>query len=203
MAKTLTREEGKLITRRRLLESAAQLLGKTGYGGLSVSAVARASGVAQPTFYVHFRDKDHLLQTLADEKFSSLRAKLREARERVRAGQGVDAVRDTFRLPLQTFLEHPALFRLYQQELRQPGSPLGEQSRRLRDELRNDLTEDLVALGMLTVTAGDREQVEMIAESMIAQTEALGLGYLDGRYDDIEAIVEVLTRFAVGVLGLK
>ena len=202
MAKTLTREEGKLITRRRLLESAAQLLGKTGYGGLSVSAVARASGVAQPTFYVHFRDKDHLLQTLADEKFSSLRAKLREARERVRAGQGVDAVRDTFRLPLQTFLEHPALFRLYQQELRQPGSPLGEQSRRLRAELRNDLTEDLVALGMLTVTEGDRKQVEMIAESMIAQTEALGLGYLDGRYDNIEAIVEVLTRFAVGVLGL-
>jgi hypothetical protein len=46
-------------------------------------------------------------------------------------------------------------------------------------------------------------QVEMIAESMIVQTEALGLGYLDGRYDDIETIVEVLTRFAVGVLGLK
>ena len=75
--------------------------------------------------------------------------------------------------------------------------------RRLRDELRNDLTEDLVALGMLTVTAGDRKQVEMIAEAMIVQTEALGLGYLDGRYDDVETIVEVLTRFAVGVLGLK
>jgi AcrR family transcriptional regulator len=203
MTKPLTREEGKLITRRRLLESAAKLLGKTGYGGLSVSAVARAAGVAQPTFYVHFRDKEDLLQTLADEKFGGLRAKLREARERVRAGQGVDAVRDTFRLPLQTFLEQPALFRLYQQEIRQPGSPLGEQSRRLRDELRNDLTEDLVGLGMLTVTEGDRKQVEMIAESMIVQTEALGLGYLDGRYDDIETIVEVLTRFAVGVLGLK
>jgi len=203
VVKALTREEGKLITRRRLLESAAKLLGETGYGALSASAVARAAGVAQPTFYVHFRDKDDLLQTLADEKFSALRAKLREARERVRAGHGVDAVRDTFRLPLQTFLEQPALFRLYQQELWQPGSPLGDQARRLRDELRNDLTEDLVALGMLTVTAGDRKQVEMIAEAMIVQTEALGLGYLDGRYDDVETIVEVLTRFAVGVLGLK
>ena len=65
VVKALTREEGKLITRRRLLESAAKLLGETGYGALSVSAVARAAGVAQPTFYVHFRDKDHLLQTLA------------------------------------------------------------------------------------------------------------------------------------------
>jgi AcrR family transcriptional regulator len=203
VVKALSREEAKLITRRRLLESAAKTLGETGYGGLSVSAVTRAAGVAQPTFYVHFRDKDDLLQTLAAEKFNALRAKLREARERVRAGHGVEAVRDTFRLPLQTFLSQPALFRLYLQEARQPGSPIGEQSRRLRDELRDDLTEDLIGLGMLTVTEGDRKQVEMIAEAMIAQTEALGLGYLDGRYDDVDTIAEVLTRFAVGILGLK
>jgi len=203
MAKAITREEGKLITRRRLLESAAKVLAETGYGALSVSAVTRAAGVAQPTFYVHFRDKDDLLRTLADEKLSGLRAKLREARARVRAGQGVDAVRDTFRLPLQTFLEQPALFQLYQQELHHPGSPIGEQSRRLRDDLRADLTEDLIGLGMLTITDGDRGQVEMIAEAMIAQTEALGLGYVEGRYHDVEAIVEVLTRFAVGVLGLQ
>ena len=46
MAKTITREEGKLITRRRLLESAAKVLGETGYGALSVSAVTRAAGAA-------------------------------------------------------------------------------------------------------------------------------------------------------------
>jgi len=203
MTKTLTREEAKLITRRRLLESAAKVLGETGYGALSASAVARSAGVAQPTFYVHFRDKDDLLQTLADEKIGGLRSRLREARERVRAGHGVDAVRDTFRLPLETLIEHAALFRLYAQEVHQPGSRLGEQSRRLRDELRKDLAEDLVGLGLPAATAGERQQVEMIAEAMIVQTEALGLGYLDGRYDDLEAIVDVLTRFAVGVLGLK
>ncbi|MGH7897012.1 MAG: TetR/AcrR family transcriptional regulator [Candidatus Binatia bacterium] len=203
MPRSLTREEGKLITRRRLLEAAAKLLGETGYGALSASAVARAAGVAQPTFYVHFRDKDDLLETLADERIGELRARLREARERVRAGEGVDAVRDTFRLPLETLLAQPALFRLYAQEHQQPGSPLGEKSRRLRDEVRRDLAEDLVRLGLPAATPHERQQVQMIAESMIAQTEALGLGYLDGRYDDLESIVEVLTRFAVGVLGLR
>ena len=203
MPKPLTREEGKLITRRRLVESAAKILAETGYGGLSVSAVARAAGVAQPTFYVHFRDKDDLLRVLAAEKVGALRGQLREARSRVSAGHGVDAVRETFRLPLQAFVSQPALFRLYQQERWQPGSPIGEQARRLREDLRDDLTEDLISLGLLTITDGDRKQVEMIAEAMIAQTEALASAYLEGRYDDLETIVDVLTRFAVGILGLK
>lgn len=113
-------------------------------------------------------------------------------------------IRKRFGYPFTVMpLEHPALFRLYAQEYLHPGSPIGEQARRLRDELRSDLAEDLVRLGLPAATAGERQQVEMIAESMIVQTEALGLAYLDGRYDDLEAIVDVLTRFAVGVLGLE
>ena len=202
MPAPLRREEAKFLTRRRLLDAAAKLLGENGYGGLSASAVARGAGVAQPTFYVHFRDKEDLVRTLADEKIGALRSRLRDARERVRAGQGVDAVRETFRLPLETLLETPALFRLFVGAARDPGSPLAEQSRRLHDELRKDLAEDLVSLGLPASSARERQQVEMIADSMIAQTEALGLGYLDGRYDDLDTVVDVLTRFAVGILGL-
>ncbi len=203
MVRTLSREEGKLITRRRLLEAAAKLLAEAGYGGLSASAVARAAGVAQPTFYVHFRDKDELLQVLSEERIGALRARLREARGRVREGQGVEAVRDTFRVPLQTFLEDPGLFRLYTQEARQPGSPLGAHALRLREELWKDLVDDLAGLGLPATTPAEREEVEMIAEAMIAQTEALASGYLEGRYTSVESLVELLTRFAVGVLGLR
>lgn len=202
MAQALTREESKLVTRHRLLEAAARLLTKTGYGALSASAIAREAGVAQPTFYVHFRDRNDLLGTLAAERFGALRERLREARQRVREGEGVDAVRQTFRIPLETLLEQPGLFRLYAQEIRQPGSPLGEQARRLSDELRRDLADDLIRLGLPAVSQNEREQVEMIAEAMIAQTEALGLAFLDGRYSSLDAIADVLTRFALGVLGI-
>jgi hypothetical protein len=71
----------------------------------------------------------------------------------------------------------------------------------LREEVRTDLVDDLLRLGLGTAGEFDREQVHMIADAMIAQTEALALGHLDGRYTDVDAIVEVLTRFAVGVLG--
>ncbi len=198
----LTREETKLITRRRLMEAAARILRESGYGGLSASAVAREAGVAQPTFYVHFVDKDDLVRTLAREKVESLRRPLREARAQFIRGSGMDAVRQTFRLPLQALLEQPELFRLYVQEAHQPNSPFGEQARRLRRELQADLVEDLVSLGAPAQTRPDRDRLDMMADGMLALVEALGLGFVEGRYKDVDALVEVLTQFAVGTLAL-
>ena len=37
---------------------------------------------------------------------------------------------------------------------------------------------------------------------MIAQSEALALGHVDGRYRHLDAVIDVLTQFAVGVLGI-
>lgn len=201
MVRTLTREEGKLITRRRLIEAATRLLAEKGLGGLSASAVAREAGIAQPTFYVHFRDKNDLLNTIAAEKIGGLRGPLRAARERLRLGGGADAIRETFRLALENIVEQGPLFRLYLQQFHDATSPLGEQSRRLFAEFRADLAEDLARLGIPAATPAERAQLDMIAESMIVQTQALGLAYLEGRYTSLDDIVEVLTRFAVGILG--
>lgn len=200
--RALTREESKSITRARLLDAAATILSKRGYGALSASAVARAAGIAQPTFYVHFRDKDDLVRTLGEEQIGALRARLRDARQRIIAGAGVDAVRETFRVPLETWIERPSLLRLWAQELHHPGSPVGAMARQLRDEVRRDLVDDLARFGLPSRTRADRERLDMMAEAMIAQTEALALGVLDGRYTSRDAVVDVLTRFAVGVLGL-
>lgn len=200
--RVLSRGEAKSITRRRLLDAAAKLLGKTGYGALSASAVAREADVAQPTFYVHFRDKDDLLRTLGEEQIGALREKLRAARARYFAGHGIAAVRESFRIPLEIWLQHPALLRLYAQEISQPNSPLGELSRQLRADICRDLAEDLARFGLASRTKRERERVAMIAEAIVAQTEALALGLVDGRFESLETAVDVLTRFSVATLGL-
>jgi AcrR family transcriptional regulator len=202
-SRALSRDESKAITRQRLLDGAARLLGEVGYGGLSTSAVARVAGVAQPTFYVHFRDMDDLLRTLGAERIGALRSRLRTAREGLLAGRGVDAVRETFRVSLETWIENPGLFRLYAQEQQHPTSPMGKMARDLRAEVHRDLVEDLTRLGLPAANAAERERLHMMADAMIAQTEALARGYLDGVYKSVDAVVDVLTRFAVGVLTLE
>jgi AcrR family transcriptional regulator len=201
--RVLSRTESKAITRRRLLDAATRLLGEVGHGGLSTSAVARAAGVAQPTFYVHFRDMDDLLRTLGSEEMGALRARLRTAREGLLAGRGVEAVRETFRIPLEAWIANPGLFRMYAQEINHPASPMGKMARELRAEVHKDLVEDLTRLGLPAAKAADRERLHMMAEAMIAQTEALARGYLDGTYENVDTLIDVLTRFAVGVLTLE
>jgi AcrR family transcriptional regulator len=200
MSRTLTREETKLITRRRLLDGAALVLRKDGYGELTTSRVTREAGVAQPTFYVHFRDMDELLHALAEEKLTEIRKPLREARLSIKTADSDDPLRETFRLPLRSLTEQPELFRLWMQELHRPGSPLGRKAREMQAEMHRDLVEDLIGLGAPAETAAERQQLEMIAEGLIVLTQTMALGYIEGRYPHLESIVDVLVRFTVGVI---
>lgn len=45
----------------RIIDCATELLGRDGYGGLSVSAVCKQAGVSAPTLYWHFGSKEGLL----------------------------------------------------------------------------------------------------------------------------------------------
>jgi AcrR family transcriptional regulator len=200
MTRALSREETKLITRRRLLDGAALVLRKEGSDKLTTSRVAREAGVAQPTFYVHFRDMAELLNALAEERIGQIRKPLRQARQSIKTAETDDPIRETFRVPLRSIIEQPELFRLWIQEQHRPGSPIGEAARELQDEMQRDLVEDLIALGAPVETPAQREQVEIIAEGLIALTQTLALSHIDGRYKDLEQIIDVLTRFALAVV---
>lgn len=201
VSRALTREESKLITRRRLVKAAMDLLGQEGPTALTTGRIAKAAGVAQATFYVHFRGMAELLETLADEKMGQLREPLRTARQQLRAATGPDAVRETFRLPLAALLGEPELFRLWVQEHHQPHSPIGQASRKLRAELQAEFVEDLIGLGAPAAAPAERQRLEMAADGCIVLTETLALGYLNGKYTDQEVMVDVLVAFAMGVIG--
>jgi TetR/AcrR family transcriptional regulator, fatty acid biosynthesis regulator len=199
VVRPLRREEAKELTRRRLLEAALRLLDERGEAGLSASAVSRAAGIAQSSFYVHFRDKDDLLSALGDEAVLRMRRVLREARRRSREEPtDQERLRATFRLPLQSIAAHPALFRIGLRTRHEPASPVGEAARELLAGYRRDLVEDLTMLGHASSTPADRRRAEMVADGYIALTEALAIGHLDGRYPDIDEIVDVLVVFTLG-----
>lgn len=50
----------KAETRRRLVESGTRAFAKLGYHGMKIAAVTRDAGVANGTFYLHFKDKQEL-----------------------------------------------------------------------------------------------------------------------------------------------
>lgn len=195
----VTRREAKERTRKRLLGAARRLILAGGEGRLAASIVARRAGVGGATFYEHFQNRDHLLQALSDELFDELRDKLAKARlEALAAPTDEEKLRQEFRTPLEVLAANPDLFRLALRVRHHSGSALGDSSRRLTGNTRNDLVAELVARGYPAETPGERRRLEMVADIHIAATEVLALGYISGRYSDLDEAVNMLVLVTRG-----
>jgi AcrR family transcriptional regulator len=60
----LRRNEKHIVTKRRLVAAAIKVVGKYGYAGASVARITAEAGVAQGTFYLHFENRQVLLDQL-------------------------------------------------------------------------------------------------------------------------------------------
>ncbi|HEX3741633.1 MAG TPA: TetR/AcrR family transcriptional regulator [Terriglobales bacterium] len=62
----LTRQESRVETRTRLLDSAAQLFARGGYEGASVDLIAESAGYSKGAFYSNFESKEAIFLELLD-----------------------------------------------------------------------------------------------------------------------------------------
>ncbi|WP_051751931.1 TetR family transcriptional regulator [Streptosporangium amethystogenes] len=199
----LSRSEAKDLTRRRLIRAAFAILDEEGEAGLTTVKVSKAAGIAQSSFYVHFKDRQELLRALGEQAGERLRGAMREARHRAREVPGdKERHREAFRIPLEAICRHPALFRLGLRARHDPSSPLQEFAVETAAAYRAHLVADLASFGFPTERESDRRRLEMIADGIGALTNAMAIGHIDGRYPDLEEAVDVLVAFSYGYLRL-
>lgn len=198
--RALSREESKLVTRHRLIAAGLELLTEGGYENLTTGRVARRAGVAQPTFYVHFRDRDELVAAIAADAIGKMRGALRDVRLRIaRGGDLLSLTRETYRLPLATIAEqHGDLLRLFVSELYRPHTEFGRAARALILELVSDLVEDLRTIGL--EGAVPAATLALLSETVIMLTIHFGVAYVEGRQRDLDALADLLARTTVHLL---
>jgi TetR/AcrR family transcriptional regulator, fatty acid biosynthesis regulator len=190
----LRRAEAKELTRARLVAAAMDLLNSEGGSRLSASAISRKAGVAQSTFYVHFHDLPELLRALGDELAVRRGVAVREARRKVREQPDAERVRETFRIPLEEMTSNPDWYQMGLRVRHDPSSPLGDVVREMLRREREDLVDDLRLAGYDMNTAAGERGARMIADCLAAMTESLAQGHVEGRYPDVEEILDVLVR---------
>jgi AcrR family transcriptional regulator len=66
-------EQRKLETRQKLLDAAEQVFSQMGYEAASVLDITEAANVSKRTFYLHFADKESIIEALAMRSFMELR----------------------------------------------------------------------------------------------------------------------------------
>ena len=66
------RQENMLKTRKRIMETAEELLKEKGFNALCVEDITKAAGVAKGTFYVHFKHKKDVVTEICKVYFEQI-----------------------------------------------------------------------------------------------------------------------------------
>jgi AcrR family transcriptional regulator len=187
---TADRSAADLGTRERLVRAAVEIVATEGVAGLTTVSVCRRVGIAQSSYYTHFASRDELLQEVAERGAAATRRTNRAARAQLAVHRDRVRLRDTMRAPLELMRAHPELFRLgLQTRHAPPSTPLGAHARELAAANRAELADDLMAMAGQADPAL-RRRYEMVADCIEAMVVALGEGHIDGRYPDVEEVVD-------------
>ena len=95
--------------KKRILSAARELLA-TSTGGASVKSIAQKAGIATGTFYLYFRDKDALIETIFKEIYQELLDQIKTARAPYT--NGFDKLEATMKVCVNMFLDKKHLARI-------------------------------------------------------------------------------------------
>lgn len=95
--------------KRRILSAAWELL-ETNMSGASVKSIAKKAGIATGTFYLYFKDKDALIETMLKGIYQELLDQIKK--ERAPYTDGFDKLEATMKVCVNMFLEKKHLARI-------------------------------------------------------------------------------------------
>lgn len=197
-AQKLTRKQAKARTRQKLIAALIEISREHGMVGLSTTRIAKLAGVSQSVFYDHFSDMNDALSIAAEQVGTRVRAAMTAQRETIELGDPSNAVRATFAAGLQGLLDEPMLAELLLRHRRDPESPLGDCIRTILSEARREILGDMERLGLREVLP----QLELHAEMFVAMGLSVVEGILDGRYEDLDACLDVVARITSASLSV-
>lgn len=189
---TGSRKATKERTHQRLVNSTLKVLYKHGVESLTTGRVAEAAGVAQPTFYVHFRDMDDAMQQAADALAKRLAVRVDACRTLDEGSSVHEPIRAGLTAIVEGLVSEPRLAELFLRHRRDARSPLGERWGRLHGDLRDQVANDLRTAGYAMDGAAQRGLADMLLGGTLGLAEAL----IDKRITQTTAGLDSLTGWA-------
>ena len=186
-----TRKANKERTRNKLIQATLKILHKQGPTALTTGRIAQAAGVAQPTFYVHFKDMDEALEEAAAVVGESIRTRLSEFRDGLEDGASPQAaLRHAFTTGVEALVADRRSAELFLRHRRDVANPLGRRWRELTDVAREDLIKDLHARGVGKLV----DDLVVLADTIIGLVLTTVESILDGRVTNRSAAMDAMLR---------
>jgi AcrR family transcriptional regulator len=188
----MSRQINKERTRHRLLQAILKTIQRYGYGTLTTGRVAELAGVAQPTFYVHFRSMDQALEQVAEWVAQELGPGLDP-----QASAGFDRAADVLQQAVQkctrSLLRDRRVAEVFLNNRRDQTSALGRRWSVLSGALRERMRQIVVQVRP-DVAPSD---AALHAELLVSIVYGLAEAHLDGRVDDLDRATAIASRAIV------
>lgn len=190
------RAQQKAQTRERLKQAAQVCFAEAGYAQTAIADITRGAGVALGTFYVHFADKEALLDELLHEFNHRLVARLTEAL----AAQPA-SLEATVRTVAAHFLDHWSENREFVRAYSQRAAA-GIAWEALREGVNPEMTAFLSArLKLLSVaSAVDERRLGLALQGLLALWLRVGMQFLFSPDYPRALVVDTLVDTTVGAL---
>jgi len=188
----MSRQINKERTRRRLLQAILKTIQRYGRGTLTTGRVAQLAGVAQPTFYVHFRSMDQALEQVAEWVAQELSPGLNPeaSAERDRAAEVLE---EAVRKCTRSLVHDRKTAEVFLNNRRDQTSALGRRWSVLTGSLRERMRQIVVQVRPDAAPADAALHAELLVSVIFGLAEA----HLDGRIDDLDRASATASRAIV------
>jgi AcrR family transcriptional regulator len=184
----LTRKASTELTRRRLIDGAIEILRRDGVAAATTGRIASAAGLKQPSFYVHFADRDAIFEAAAVEIGRRVIEMLKQQLTEFDPTHARRAIRAAYASMTAAFLSEPELTRIFLRHRTDDGTVLGRTFRKLLDQARNEIVESLGRYQVVLPRDTAEAHIELLVAGLLGLLEAL----LAGRLRDENAAVDAI-----------
>lgn len=188
----MSRQINKERTRRRLLQSILKTIHRHGHGALTTGRVAQLAGVAQPTFYVHFRSMDQALEEVAEWVAQELSPSF-DAQTPTDADRPADVLREALVRCTRALVRDRKVAEVFLSNRRDQTSALGARWSALTDGLRGRMQQ--IVTQVRPGIAPD--EAALHAELLVGVVFSMAEAHLDGRVSDVDRATSVACRAMV------
>ncbi len=188
----MSRQINKERTRRRLLQAILKTIQRYGRGTLTTGRVAQLAGVAQPTFYVHFRSMDQALEQVAEWVAQELSPGLNPEAS-AELDRAAEVLEEAVRKCTRSLVHDRKMAEVFLNNRRDQTSALGRRWSVLAGSLRERMRQIVVQVRPDAAPADAALHAELLVSVIFGLAEA----HLDGRIDNLDRASGTASRAIV------
>jgi AcrR family transcriptional regulator len=185
----MSRLVNKERTRLRLIQAILKTIHRFGHGTLTTGRVAELAGVAQPTFYVHFRSMDQALEQVAQwvslELGPSFEPDVSPERDRA-----AEVLEEAVLRCTRSLIQDRKVADVFLANRRDRTTPLGRRWSMLTDGLRDRMRQ------MLSQVRPDASEADAVlhADMLVSIIFGLAEAQLDGRVSNLDRAASIASQ---------